>query len=106
MSSLTNIYHFPQYAQEELFDTLLESSNVRIERIVSYGQASPEGFWYDQDEDEWVSVIEGGADVLFEGEQTPRTLGKGDTLLIQAHTRHRVSRSENPTVWLAVFFRS
>jgi cupin 2 domain-containing protein len=106
MTSLTNIYDFPQSSQEELFDTLLETPSARIERIVSYGQASSEGFWYDQDEDEWVSVIEGGADIFFEGELAPRRLGKGDILLIPAHTRHRVSRTDNPTVWLAVFLRS
>jgi hypothetical protein len=31
---------------DELFTTLLNTGNVRIERIVSHGHASPEGFWY------------------------------------------------------------
>jgi cupin 2 domain-containing protein len=42
----------PRHSPDELFTTLLEAANVRIERIVSHGHASPEGFWYDQDQHE------------------------------------------------------
>jgi len=100
-----NLFNIPSIATKELFDTLAKTPNTRIERIVSYGQTSPEGFWYDQDEDEWVAVIEGTAELLFEGEDTSRRLGKGDTLFIPAHAKHRVARTANPTIWLAVFMR-
>ena len=53
---------------DELFTTLLDDANVRIERIVSYGHASPEGFWYDQDQHEWVVVLKGVARLRFEEE--------------------------------------
>jgi cupin 2 domain-containing protein len=86
---------------------LLASDNVRIERIVSTGQASPPGFWYDQDWAEWVAVLAGSAGLLIEGEAEPRILRAGDYLLIPAHRRHRVAWTdpERPTVWLAVHFR-
>ena len=86
---------------------LVADANVRIERIVSTGQASPPGFWYDQDWAEWVLVLSGSAGLLFEGEAEPRGLRPGDYLLIPAHRRHRVAwtDTEHPTVWLAVHYR-
>jgi cupin 2 domain-containing protein len=77
---------------------------VRFERIVSHGHVSPDGFWYDQDDDEWVVVIEGEGELQIEGESTPRRLQPGDWLFLPAHCRHRVvSTAEGgPTVWLAV----
>lgn len=59
----------PRQLPDELFTTLLEAANVRIERIVSDGHASPEGFWYDQDQHEWVGVLKGAARLRFEGEE-------------------------------------
>lgn len=83
---------------------LLQGAHVRIERIVSSGQASPPGFWYDQTEDEWVVVLCGWGTIEFaDGRRV--TLGSGDTLLIPAGERHRVAATaaDEPTVWLAVF---
>jgi len=89
---------------EESVEELVSRSGVRIERIVSHGHSSPEGFWYDQDDDEWVAVIDGEADLQIEGETEPRHLGRGDWVFLPAHRRHRVVRTadEQPTVWLAV----
>jgi len=90
----------------EATSILASTTATRIERIVSTGQASPPGFWYDQDRAEWVLLLTGGALVLIEGEAEPRRLGPGDALLIPAHCRHRVEWTdpEEPTVWLAVHF--
>jgi cupin 2 domain-containing protein len=87
--------------------TLVANENLRIERIVSTGQASPRGFWYDQPWAEWVLVLAGAAGLVFEGEAEPRVLRPGDYLLIPAHRRHRVAWTdpEQPTVWLAVHYR-
>ncbi len=74
----------------ETFTPILEKTGLRIERIDSHGQASPEGFWYDQDFAEWVLLLVGAARVSIEGEDAPRFLGAGDYLFIPAHTRHRV----------------
>ncbi len=85
---------------------LLTSGNVRIERIVSTGQASAPGFWYDQQEHEWVVVLRGRGIIEYEdGEQV--SLSPGDHLHIPAGVRHRVRETsrDEPTVWLAVFWR-
>ena len=57
----------PQHLPTELVTKLLEAGSLRIERIVSHGHASPEGFWYDQTQAEWVIVLKGGARLRFEG---------------------------------------
>ena len=94
----------PDATSGETFETLVERGGVRIERIVSHGQATPEGEWYDQEWDEWVLVLCGRAALLFEGEVEPRLLGPGDYVDLPAHCRHRVAWTvpDGPTVWLAV----
>ena len=92
---------------DEVVDLLVEHPGLRIERIVSTGQATPEGQWYDQDSDELVLVVDGTARLSIEGESEERELGEGDWILLPAHCRHRVTwtRAEPPTVWLAIHFR-
>ena len=92
---------------EELLTTLAERPGGRIERIVSTGQASPPGFWYDQDWGEWVVLLSGAALLRFADEDEPRHLGPGDWVDIPAHCRHRVEWTDpdQPTVWLAVHYR-
>jgi cupin 2 domain-containing protein len=92
---------------DEVVDPLVERQGLRIERIVSTGQATPEGQWYDQDTDEWVLVVQGSARLRIEGEREDRELSEGDWILLPAHCRHRVTwtRAEPPTVWLAIHFR-
>ena len=98
-----NIFKHPVSSQNELFDTILQTPNIRIERIVSYGQASPDEFWYDQDENEWVSILEGEATLNIEGEMV--VLSKGEFINIPAHAKHRVESTSNPTIWLTVFYK-
>lgn len=91
---------------DELFETLASGANgVRIERIVSFGHHSPENFWYDQAQAEWVMVVQGEAILAVEGEPDTR-LRAGDCLNLPAHKRHRVvwTTPDQPTVWLAVFY--
>ena len=89
---------------EELVEALYERSGMRIERIVSSGHITPDGQWYDQDSDEWVLVVKGSARLRIDGEAEDRELAQGDYLFLPAHCRHRVAwtRSEPPTVWLAI----
>ena len=94
----------PPYLTKELVQTLLTAADVRIERIISHGHASPEGFWYDQSQHEWVVVLQGAARLRFEDglvEMRP-----GDFLNIPAHRRHRVewTTPDGPTIWLAVWY--
>lgn len=96
----------PEDLSREVFDEILVSGSVRIERIVSLGHTSPETGWYDQAENEWVLVLEGAGTLAFE-DGLRVTLEKGDHLNIPAHTRHRVvwTDPDRPTIWLAVFYR-
>lgn len=98
-----NIYSIPKASSEEIFTELLKTPNIKIEQIVSYGQSSPEGFWYDQAENEWVVVLEGAAKIEFEDKMVE--LKKGEYLNILAHQKHRVAYTTNPTIWLAVFYK-
>ncbi|MDR3231778.1 MAG: cupin domain-containing protein [Synergistaceae bacterium] len=94
----------PEPEDAERVETLWTGRGARVERIVSTGQCSPEGFWYDQEEDEWVVLLEGFAALEYEdGERVE--LRRGDWLLIPAHHRHRVAfTSSDPCcVWLAFF---
>lgn len=97
----------PADLPEEFSEILARGKNVRIERIVSRGHASEPGFWYDQDEDEFVLVVSGKARLEFAEKQETMSLGPGDWLVIPAHCRHRVAWTdpEQDTVWLAVFLR-
>ena len=101
----------PAELPEELFSNLLQTETFRVERIVSQGHASPEGFWYDQDQNEWILLLEGAARLLIEGSERPEDLKPvdlkpGDYLNIPAHQRHRVewTAPDIRTVWLAIHY--
>jgi cupin 2 domain-containing protein len=93
---------------DERFDTLWAHSNVRIERIVSTGQSSALGFWYDQPQMEWVLLVQGSATIQFEDEAATRMLRAGDYVYIAPHRRHRVcaTQTDPATVWLAIHVTS
>lgn len=97
--------NLPGHSPQELFTELLSTKNVRIERIVSFGQSSPEGFWYDQEEDEWILLLEGSATLGFESGPSV-DLKPGDTFQLPAGCRHRVEKTDQNqrTIWLAVFY--
>ncbi|MBL1257786.1 cupin domain-containing protein [Methylocystis sp. Sn-Cys] len=94
----------PERLMDEEITILAELPGARIERIVSTGQASQPGLWYDQEQAEWVVLLGGSAGLLFEGEAAPRILRPGDYVDIPAHARHRIEWTDanEPTVWLAV----
>lgn len=100
-----NLLHdLPSSVPTELFETLHDAANVRIERIVSYGHVSPPDFWYDQAEGEWILLLAGAARLQFEDREVE--LRPGDYLNIRAHERHRVAWTSprETTIWLAVFY--
>ncbi|AJC21637.1 cupin [Pandoraea pulmonicola] len=97
----------PDPAAAERFDALLARPGLRVERIVSTGQASPPGVWYDQPQHEWVALLAGSAGLSFA--DTPGetlVLRPGDVLTIAAHRKHRVewTAQGEATVWLAVHY--
>ncbi len=107
MNKLNNLFEsLGTNLPEELTDTLVVSSTVRIERIVSHGQASPEEFWYDQQENEWVVVLRGKGCLRFADDDRTIVLEPGNFVNIPAGKRHRVewTSADEPTVWLAVFY--
>jgi cupin 2 domain-containing protein len=97
----------PASLPEEMFQTLVESESVRIERIVSDGHVTPQGQWYDQEWDEWVLLVSGGATLQFDDESAPLILEPGDHVMIPAGCRHRVARTDlgQKTIWLAVHIK-
>jgi len=96
----------PVNLSDEVVQALVDVPGVRIERIVSHGQASPNNFWYDQAQHEWVVVLTGAARLLFEGDAEPLDMNPGDFVNIPAHRRHRVewTTPDEPTIWLAVHY--
>jgi cupin 2 domain-containing protein len=107
MSKIDNLFaDLPQNTAPEEFVELLSRPGLTIERIVSTGQASPEGHWYDQAQGEWIVVLRGAAKLAFEGEAAPCLLGPGDFMNIAPHRRHRVEWTDPdvPTIWLAVHY--
>ncbi|QDU97766.1 cupin domain-containing protein [Lignipirellula cremea] len=96
----------PTDLSAEVFETLASGDNVRVERIVSHGQASPDGFWYDQPQHEWVVLLRGSAHLELREPAAEVSLTPGDYLLIAAHRPHRVNGTAlgQPTIWLAVHF--
>ncbi len=96
--------NLPEATQAEVVELLAGfPTGARVERITSHGQASPPGFWYDQDQPEWVLLVSGSARLAFDDGEV--ALSPGDSLLLPARCRHRVAWTtpDAPTVWLAVF---
>ncbi|WP_305046842.1 cupin domain-containing protein [Geoalkalibacter sp.] len=102
-----NLFHaIPSALPEELVQRLTGNGRVRIERIVSRGQASPEGFWYDQEQDEFVLLAQGEAELELQDPVERIRLVPGDWLVIPAHRKHRVAwtSARQDSIWLAVFY--
>lgn len=96
----------PTYLADELIQTLCGNQQVRVERIVSRGHCSPEGFWYEQKQNEFVLLVQGEALLELQDPAERICLRQGDWLTIPAHRRHRVAWTspEQDSIWLAVFF--
>jgi cupin 2 domain-containing protein len=95
----------PPRLRDELTERVAGNADVRVERIVSRGHASPPDFWYDQAEHEWVVVVKGSARLRF-ADDSVLELRAGDHVTLPPHTRHRVEWTApgEDTVWVAVFF--
>ncbi len=92
-----------QPGTKEEFHSLLEGKSFRLEQIVSHGECSPPGFWYDQEQEEWVTLLRGEATLAYD-DGTQQSLQSGDAVLIPAHRRHRVESVSCDAVWLALHF--
>jgi cupin 2 domain-containing protein len=108
MGRLTNLLaDISDDLPEELVQPILSTPGLRIERIVSLGHSSPEGFRYDQETHEWVLLVNGSARLVFDGGE-PFDLRPGSFVNILAHKRHRVEWTDpdQPTIWLAIHFEA
>ncbi|MFA5180162.1 MAG: phosphoribosylaminoimidazole carboxylase [Syntrophales bacterium] len=96
----------PENLKGELVETILQAANFRMERIISHGHCSPVGFWYDQDEHEWVILLKGSAGLRFEDQSESITMNPGSFINIEKHRRHRVEWTDpgQETIWLAVYY--
>jgi cupin 2 domain-containing protein len=105
--SIDNIFRAAERPTQEVFEQLLAGKQFRVERIVSTGQITPTGEWYDQDEHEWVVLLTGAAKIQIEGREDWLELSPGDVVNLPAHVRHRVEWTdpECQTIWLAIHYR-
>jgi cupin 2 domain-containing protein len=97
----------PAELPDELLEEIVTGNGFRMERIVSRGQASPDGFWYDQEENEWVILLQGSAQLRFADKEEPVILHPGDYIRISRRRKHRVEWTDPAcaTVWLAVHYQ-
>lgn len=103
---ITNLFgNIPNKLNEELFEEILNGKEFRIERIVSQGHKSEKNFWYDQEDNEIVFLLKGSAEISLENEKSE--LHPGDYLIIPAHRKHRVEKTDasGNTVWLAIYYK-
>lgn len=100
---MINLFSRPtEKFNEEIVQNLLEYKNVRIEKIISDNNVSD---WYDQDEDEYVCLLSGYAELEFlDDNDKIKTvkLNQGDAMLIKRHERHRVSKTTECN-WICIF---
>ncbi len=98
--------NIPKSLPNELFEKILQSKNCKIERIISKGHVTPKEKWYDQNENEWIILIKGSAELLLENNKTIK-MQEGDYINIPAHTKHRLEKTDpkKETIWLAVFYK-
>lgn len=104
MTKIRNLFDLPATLTQHEFYERIAEGDLMIERIISTGQTTPVGEWFDQDRDEWVVLIQGEARILFENEEEI-ALKSGDYILIKAHEKHRVTyTSTTPAcIWLAIY---
>ncbi len=105
---LKNLFaDIPEKLPDELVEHIFLADTIRLERIVSRGHCSPEGFWYDQDDNEWVILIKGSAELRFEDHNNPIIMNPGDYIHIEKHQRHRVewTAPDQETIWLALHYK-
>lgn len=102
-----NIFSSLAESESEIFENIIFNDKFKLERIISSGQSTPPGEWYDQENNEWVILLSGSAVLVFEDDNKEYVLKPGDYILIPAHKKHRVKMTdpENKTVWLGLHYK-
>ena len=106
MNKISIYSNLSKNKQNEIFEDIISNKKLKLERIISNGQSTAPGQWYDQEKEEWVLLLKGKAGLLFEGEDEILELHAGDYVLIPAHVKHRVEWTDkkSETIWLALHF--
>jgi|SRR3989338_454856 len=109
MSKLKNGNFFskiPKSIPKELFETIVSSNDFKIEKIISKGHKTKKDYWYDQDNNESVLILNGSAELLFENEELIK-MKEGEYIIIPAHKKHRVEKTDEKkeTIWLTIFYK-
>jgi len=109
MSSPTknNLFcQIPAQLDQEIFESIIDRPNIKIERIISEGQTTAKAQWYDQEQSEWIILLKGSATLKFKDPENIITLNEGDYINIPPHTLHRVewTAEDKKTIWLAVHY--
>ncbi|MFA7419721.1 MAG: cupin domain-containing protein [Melioribacteraceae bacterium] len=96
----------PENLPEEIFESIIESKDFLLERIISGGHTSPPNFWYDQEKNEFVMLMSGSAKIIYDDGKS-FSLSAGDYLIIPAHQKHRVEETDKnqKTIWLALHYK-
>ncbi len=105
---VSNIFSdIPDDLTDEVFEEIVRNDSLKLERIISKGHATPNGQWYDQDEDEWVILLKGSAGLMVEGEKEVVVLKPGDYIHLPPHLKHRVEWTdpEKETIWVAAYYK-
>ena len=99
---MINLYDFevPDLDSEE-FKSILNHKNVTIKTIISNTLETPQTF--EQDEDEWVVVLQGCAKIEINGKV--HKLQKGDNLFIPAKQKHTLLKTKKIVIWLAIYIK-
>jgi len=101
-----NMYEdLPENLRDEIIQVIAENSNIKIEKIISHGQSSPQNFWYDQEQNEFVLLLKGSAELLFENDEQVK-MNEGDYIIIPSHKKHRIEKTSETekTIWLAIHY--
>lgn len=99
-------YNLPKTKEKEVFQLLFKDKKLKVERIISMGQATKQGRWLRQKRNEWVVLLRGKAVLSFFGKAGVLKLKSGDYVFIPKNLRHRVEWSDpkEKSLWLAVHF--
>ncbi len=107
MKTMNIFSKIPPQFDEEVFENILQNNSFQLERIVSRGQATPKGQWYNQDRDEWVILLQGSAALKIEGHDELLKMRPGDHVHLPANLKHRVewTDAQQTTIWLALHYK-
>lgn len=96
-----NIFEKLPPLENEIFEILHKQKDIEITHIVSSSKIPNKE--YDQEEDEFVLLLEGEARLSIEGKE--KLLKKGDYIFLPAHTKHKILHVKNNTHWLAIYIK-